>query len=126
MKRLTVDQVKRLHTFLIAETGGLDGIRDEGLLESAVNSPFHTFDNEPLYKTIEAKAARLCYSLINNHAFIDGNKRTGMMAMLLFLDINGMPNEWPDEEIIRIGTELADGRMDSKALLDWIIENNAI
>ncbi|MEL7624390.1 MAG: type II toxin-antitoxin system death-on-curing family toxin [Clostridiales bacterium] len=121
MKRLSVGHIKQIHSLLIAETGGLDGIRDEGLLESAANAPFQTFDNVPLYKTIEAKAARLGYSLISNHAFLDGNKRTGMMAMLLFLDLNGAGRDYTDEEIIRVGFALADGSMDDKELLNWIL-----
>ncbi len=121
MKRLSVGHIKQIHSLLIAETGGLDGIRDEGLLESAANAPFQTFDNVPLYKTIEAKAARLGYSLISNHAFLDGNKRTGMMAMLLFLDLNGAGRDYTDEEIIRVGLALADGSMDDKELLNWIL-----
>jgi len=122
MKRLSVERIKQIHHLMIEETGGLDGVRDEGLLESAVNAPFQTFDDVPLYKTIEAKAARLGYSLINNHAFIDGNKRTGMMAMLLFLELNGAGKHYTDEEIIRVGLALADGSMDDKALLDWILD----
>lgn len=122
MKRLSVERIKQIHHLMIEETGGMDGIRDEGLLESAVNAPFQTFDDVPLYKTIEAKAARLGYSLINNHAFIDGNKRTGMMAMLLFLELNGAGKHYTDEEIIRVGLALADGSMDDKALLDWILD----
>lgn len=122
MKVLSVERIKQIHSLLMAETGGLGGIRDEGLLESAVNAPFQTFDNEPLYKTIEAKAARLGYSLVCNHAFVDGNKRTGMMAMFLFLELNGVPKNCTDEEIIRVGLALADGTMDDKALLDWILE----
>ena len=122
MKRLSAEQIKRIHRLMIAETGGLDGVRDEGLLESAVNAPFQSFDSEPLYRTIEAKAARLGYSLVNNHPFIDGNKRTGMMAMFLFLEVNGIPKDCTDEEIIRVGLALADGSMDDKALLDWILE----
>ena len=121
MKRLSVQHIKQIHSLLIAETGGLDGIRDEGLLESAVNAPFQTFDDMPLYKTIEAKAARLGYSLVNNHPFVDGNKRTGMMAMLLFFEINGAGREYTDEEVIRVGLALADGSMDDKALLNWIL-----
>ena len=121
MKRLSVQKISQIHSLLIAETGGLDGIRDEGLLESAVNAPFQTFDDMPLYKTIEAKAARLGYSLVNNHPFVDGNKRTGMMAMLLFLEINGAGREYTDEEVIRVGLALADGSMDDKALLNWIL-----
>jgi death-on-curing protein len=122
MKRLSVERIKQIHHLMIKETGGMDGVRDEGLLESAVNAPFQTFDDVPLYKTIEAKAARLGYSLINNHAFIDGNKRTGMMAMLLFLELNGAGKDYTDEEIIRVGLALADGSMDDKALLDWILD----
>ena len=122
MKRLSVERIKQIHHLMIEETGGMDGVRDEGLLESAVNAPFQTFDDVPLYKTIEAKAARLGYSLINNHAFIDGNKRTGMMAMLLFLELNGAGKDYADEEIIRVGLALADGSMDDKALLDWILD----
>lgn len=121
MKRLSLERIKEIHSLMIAETGGLDGIRDEGLLESAANAPFQTFDNQPLYKTIEAKAARLGFSLVNNHAFIDGNKRTGMMAMLLFLELNGAGRDYSDEEIIRVGLALADGSMDDQALLDWIL-----
>lgn len=122
MKRLSVERIKQIHHLMIEETGGMDGVRDEGLLESAVNAPFQTFDDVPLYKTIEAKAARLGYSLINNHAFLDGNKRTGMMAMLLFLELNGAGKDYADEEIIRVGLALADGSMDDKALLDWILD----
>lgn len=122
MKRLSVERIKQIHHLVIEETGGMDGVRDEGLLESAVNAPFQTFDDVPLYKTIEAKAARLGYSLINNHAFLDGNKRTGMMAMLLFLELNGAGKDCTDEEIIRVGLALADGSMDDKALLDWILD----
>lgn len=122
MKRLSVERIKQIHHLMIEETGGMDGVRDEGLLESAVNAPFQTFDDVPLYKTIEVKAARLGYSLINNHAFIDGNKRTGMMAMLLFLELNGAGKDYTDEEIIRVGLALADGSMDDKALLDWILD----
>ena len=122
MKRLSVERIKQIHHLMIEETGGMDGVRAEGLLESAVNAPFQTFDDVPLYKTIEAKAARLGYSLINNHAFIDGNKRTGMMAMLLFLELNGAGKDYTDEELIRVGLALADGSMDDKALLDWILD----
>ena len=122
MKRLSVERIKQIHHLMIEETGGMDGVRDEGLLESAVNAPFQTFDDVPLYKTIEAKAARLGYSLINNHAFLDGNKRTGMMAMLLFLELNGAGKDCTDEEIIRVGLALADGSMDDKALFDWILD----
>ena len=121
MKILSADRVKEIHSMMIAETGGTDGLRDEGLLESAVNAPFQTFDDQPLYRTIEAKAARLGFSLVNNHAFVDGNKRTGMMSMLVFLEMNGLGREYADEDIIRVGLALADGSMDYSALLEWIL-----
>ncbi|OQA13772.1 MAG: Toxin Doc [Firmicutes bacterium ADurb.Bin356] len=124
MKRLSVEHIKQIHSFVIAETGGLEGIRDEGALESAVNTPFQTFDSTSLYKTIEAKAARLAYSIVKNHAFIDGNKRTGIMAMLLFLELNGAGRDCTDEELIHIGLGLADGSMDDQDLLNWILEES--
>jgi death-on-curing protein len=89
MKRLSIPQIVMMHRALIREIGGMDGIRDENLLDSAVNAPFQTFGGEYLYKTMEAKAARLGYSLIKNHPFVDANKRTGMLAMLVFLELNG-------------------------------------
>lgn len=82
---LSKEQVKYLHGRLIEATGGSDGIRDEGLLDSALTSPFQTFGQEELYPSIPRKAARLCYGLIQNHVFIDGNKRIGIYVMLIFL-----------------------------------------
>ena len=67
MKRLTKTQILKMHSLLIQKTGGSDGVRDEGLLDSAFNLPFQSFDGEDIYKTIQAKAARLGFSLINNH-----------------------------------------------------------
>lgn len=72
MKRLTKTQVIKMHNLLIQETGGSEGIRDDGLLDSALNAPFQTFDGEDLYKTVPAKAAKLAFFLINNHPFVDG------------------------------------------------------
>ncbi len=84
MKRLSIPQIVMMHDALLRETGGMDGIRDENLLNLAVNAPFQTFGGEYLYKTLEAKAAHLGYSLIKNHPFVDGNKRIGMLAMNSF------------------------------------------
>lgn len=75
MKKLTKAQVIRMHSLLIQETGGSEGIRDDGLLDSALNTPFQTFDGEDVYKTIQAKAAKLGFFLINSHPFIDGRRR---------------------------------------------------
>lgn len=120
MRRLSVEEVKKIHTTLISETGGIDGVRDEGLLESALHSPFQTFDNVDIYSTLEEKAARLCYSLVNNHAFIDGNKRIGILAMLVFLEMNGIILDCNDDELIKLGLGIADGSIDNTMLLDWI------
>jgi len=124
MKRLSIPQIVMMHSALIRETGGMDGIRDENLLDSAVNAPFQTFGGEYLYKTLEAKAARLGYSLIKNHSFVDGNKRIGMLAMMVFLELNGASLTCSDQDIIETGLKLATGEMDDKQLLKWILRHN--
>jgi death-on-curing protein len=146
MKRLSGETVIAMHSELIAQSGGLDGIRDTVMLDASINSPFHTFDGQNLYPTIQAMAAHLAFSLINNlalkgevccfgkvfvsgfntfltalkggvlnpshtiknHAFIDGNKRIGILSMLVFLDINGLPVDCTDDELVTLGLGLAD------------------
>ena len=124
MKRLTKTQILKMHSLLIQKTGGSDGVRDEGLLDSALNLPFQSFDGEDIYKTIQAKAARLGFSLINNHPFIDGNKRIGILAMLVFLEINGIEIICTDEELIELGLGVADSSVSYKDLLNWIIDHS--
>ena len=86
---LSKEQVLKLHTSLIKATGGSDGIRDEGMLDLALNNPFQSFGGKELYPSIQAKAARLCFGLVRNHAMLDGNKRLGTHVMLVFLALNG-------------------------------------
>lgn len=124
MKRLSKAQVIKIHSMLISQTGGKDGIRDEGLLESALNAPFQTFDGEYIYKTIKAKAAKLGYFLVKNHPFIDGNKRIGILVMITFLEINGVEVVCTDEELIDLGLGLADGTVNDNDLLNWIINHS--
>lgn len=124
MKRLSKEQVIKIHNMLISQTGGSDGIRDEGLLESALNAPFETFDGEYIYRTIKAKAAKLVYFLVKNHPFIDGNKRIGILVMITFLEINGVEVTCTDEELITLGLNLADGTIDDEDLLNWIIDHS--
>ena len=124
MKRLSKEQVIKIHNMLISQTGGSDGIRDEGLLESALNAPFQTFDGEYIYRTIKAKAAKLGYFLVKNHPFIDGNKRIGILVMITFLEINGIEIICTDEELITLGLDLADGTIDDEDLLNWIIDHS--
>ena len=121
MKRIMKEQVLMLHTIAINQTAGLDGVRDEAMLDSALNSPFQTFDGEALYKTIHTKASRLAFAIINNHPFIDGNKRIGLLTMLVFLKINDVLVECTDEELIDLGLGIASGKYDSKYILDWIM-----
>ena len=124
MKRLSKEQVIKIHNMLISKTGGSDGIRDEGLLESALNAPFQTFDGEYIYRTIKAKAAKLGYFLVKNHPFIDGNKRIGILVMITFLEINGVEVTCTDEELITLGLGLARGTINDKDLLNWIIDHS--
>ena len=90
MIRLSKPQILLLHEQLIAETGGSSGLRDEGMLDSALNAPFQTFGGEDVYPSLQQKAARLCFGLVKNHPFLDGNKRIGAHVMLVFLALNGV------------------------------------
>ncbi|ORX22917.1 MULTISPECIES: type II toxin-antitoxin system death-on-curing family toxin [unclassified Thermoanaerobacterium] len=123
MIRLSVPQIVLMHSILIRETGGIDGIRDSGLLDLAANAPFQTFDGVYVYSSLEEKAARLGYSIIRNHPFIDGNKRIGMLAMMVFLELNGVQLSCTDQDIINAGLQLASGEMDDKGLLEWIFQH---
>ena len=109
MIRLTVNDIMLLHEKIIDKTGGIRGIRDVGLLEMAVSSPFASFSGEDLYKTLEEKAEQLCNSLIRNHPFLDGNKRIGALARFLFLDLNGKKLNITNEEIVSLGLRTAKG-----------------
>ena len=112
MISLTVSDIMLLHEKIIDKTGGIRGIRDIrdiGLLEMAVSSPFASFGGEDLYKTLEEKAKQLCNSLIRNHPFLDGNKRIGALAMSVFLDLNGKKLNITNEEIVSLGLEIAKG-----------------
>ena len=102
MNMLTKQQILLLHTQLIRQSGGTDGVRDEGMLDSAISQPLQTFDNMELYPGIVDKAVRLGYGLITNHPFVDGNKRIGTHAMLVTLDINGIELQYQDEDLIQL------------------------
>lgn len=123
MIRLTKKQVLMLHTQLIEFTGGCDGIRDEGLLDSALESPFQSFGGEELYLSIQAKAARLCYGLVKNHAMIDGNKRIGVHSMLVFLAVNGYELKYTQKELVDLILDVAGGKKEYEDILSWILEH---
>ena len=120
MKILKKRQILLLHSALIAESGGSDGVRDEGLLDSAVNTPFQTFSGQDLYPTVLEKAVRLGFGLIRNHPFIDGNKRIGTHAMLVFLNLNSITLSYEDDELISAILSVASGEMDADGLLKWM------
>ena len=126
MTKFTKEKVLLLHQYITAETGGTVGVRDEGLLESALQSAFATFDGRELYPSKEEKAARIGASLVSDHSFLDGNKRIGMYAMLTFLETNGVRIECTDEDIVQTGLALADGTMTYDGLLAWIREHAAL
>ncbi|WP_310601994.1 type II toxin-antitoxin system death-on-curing family toxin [Anaerosporobacter sp.] len=123
MIRLTKKQILMLHSQLIKETGGSDGLRDENLLESAIETPFQSFDGEELYPSIQAKAARLCYGLVMNHAMEDGNKRIGTHAMLVFLELNGQKLKYSQEELSDEILMLASGKIGYEELFQWILNH---
>jgi death-on-curing protein len=118
--RPTVDTIKTIHSELIHHIGGSSGIRDENLLDMSVNSTFQTFDGVDLYLTLIEKAAHLTYSLIKNHPFLDGNKRTGITVLLIFLRANNIEIICTNEELAELGWGLADGSVTKAELIEWI------
>ncbi len=120
---LSKEQILNLHASLIEATGGREGIRDEGLLDLALNNPFQSFGGKELYPSIQAKAARLCFGLVKNHAMIDGNKRLGAHVMLVFLELNGYELSYGQKELSDMVLALASGDVCEKNILQWIIEH---
>lgn len=125
MIRLSKEKVLVLHQLIARETGGSVGLRDEGLLESALETAFSGFGGQEFYPTIEEKGARIGFNLISNHAFLDGNKRIGVFVMLVFLEVNGVDLSCTNDDIVRIGLSVADGSMDYEKLLAWVQAHRA-
>lgn len=125
MKVITKEQALMMHRELIRAHGGEDGVRDEGLLDSALNAPFQTFDGQPLVSSLQQKAARLCYGLVMNHPFVDGNKRAGAHIMLTFLALNGMELNYTQRELYEIILSVAAGETSCDGLLQWIAGHEA-
>lgn len=123
MIRFSKEKVLLLHRLIAESTGGSLGVRDEALLESALENAFSGFGDREFYPTKEEKGALLGYSLISNHAFVDGNKRIGVYVMLTFLEVNGIRLNYTDEDVVRIGLSVADGSMSYEELLGWVIEH---
>jgi len=120
MKTLTKKQVMLLHAKLTQKTGGDDGLRDEGLLDSALQSAYATFGGQDLFATTEQKAARLGFGLASNHPFVDGNKRIGVLVLLVFLHLNGIVVKATNGDVTNLGMGIANGTLTYDDVLDWI------
>ncbi len=120
MKHVSIIQVLQLHTKMIQATGGVDGIRDQTLLESALYNALSTFDGKELYPTIEDKCANICFSLVKNHPFIDGNKRIGLFIMLILLEYNNVILRYDQNELVNLGLGIADGSLNQEYIMNWI------
>ena len=120
---LSKQQIIAMHHTLIVETGGLDGLRDEGLLDSAIAAPFQTFDSTELFQSIQQKAARLACGLVQNHPFLDGNKRIAAHTMLVFLALNGISLFYTQDELASVFLKTAASEVDYDDLLQWVIDH---
>jgi death-on-curing protein len=117
---LALEQVLELHRLQIQRFGGSAGLRDRGSLEAALGRPQMTFAGEDLYPDVESKAAALMHSLVMNHPFVDGNKRTGAAVAELFLNLNGVELEADDDDLVAITLSVARGEVNAEALAIWL------
>lgn len=120
MRYLSFREILELHDGIIGVSGGARGIRDRQALESAINQPRLTFDQTDLHPNIISKAAALCFFLVMNHPFVDGNKRIGHAAMETFLILNGFEIEASVDQQERIILDLADGKLDREKFTEWL------
>ncbi len=120
MRCLSLGEIVDLHQALLAQTGGATGIRDLGMLESALAQPRATFGGTDLHPTVIQKAAALAFSLTLNHPFVDGNKRLAHAAMEVFLVLNGLDLNATIDEQERLMLDLADGRITREQLTLWL------
>ena len=123
MKCITLAQLIEFHRRITIKTGGSDGVRDKGLLESALNRPFATFSGEDLYTPIEKKIAVVTHSLISNHGFVDGNKRIGVSTMILLSKLNNIKLEFTQEELVELGIGTAEGKYLEEDIFNWIMNH---
>ena len=121
--QLTVQDIYELHTQLENAFVLSPGVRDENLLASAVNTPFQTFMGNDLYPSLYDKAAQLCYGIANNHPFTDGNKRTALHSMYVYLIINGFDITATQQDVENMIIDVASGNMTNVELAQWLREN---
>lgn len=120
MKKLSIEQVIKLHSQIVELTGGTDGVREMGLLESAIESPFQACFGADVYPTIQEKGTRLGFGLIKNHCMLDGNKRIGVHAMLVFFDLNGIVLSYTQKELYEMVLAVAGSTMEYEDMLEWV------
>jgi death on curing protein len=121
MIEVSKEQIIKYHEIIINNTGGANGLRDEGMLESALANAYQTFGGEDLYPSVTAKIARITFGIIRNHPFIDGNKRIGTTTMVALLKVNNIDVSFTDREIVEIGLGIATGIMNDSQLNDIIL-----
>ena len=119
IKYLTTEDILLLHYLSIQKSGGSHGLRDAGLLDAAVHRPQATFAGEDLYPTAFDKAGALCHSLIKNHAFVDGNKRTSLLSAMTFLELNGYRFECEQEELVTFGLKIDNENISYEGIAEW-------
>lgn len=120
MEMIALEEIIIFHEKIIEKTGGSQGIRDIGLIESVINRPFQTYDGIELYPEIESKISAITYSLINNHGFVDGNKRIGVSVKLLLLRLNDRKIEYKQEELVDLGIKIAENKCKEEDIKKWI------
>ena len=118
--KITKEDVLNIYKILTTETGGTVGIRDEGLLLSALEAPYQTFGGVELFPTLVEKTVRMGYGLVANHPFVDGNKRLGILVMLTFFKLNGIDLEFSDNEVIDMAIGVASGKYKYDDLLSIV------
>ena len=123
MKTIDVNELLLFQKKIISSTGGLDGVRDKGLLESALSRSNMTFDGSDLYDSIEKKISVITHSLIANHGFVDGNKRIGVAMMILLCKMNDIKIHYTQQELVKLGLAVASGKENSKNIYEWIIDH---
>ena len=126
MRYLTLTEILDLHRRVIEQSGGAEGVRDLGAVESAVAQPQMTFGGDKLYPSIESKATALCFSLVMNHPFVDGNKRIGHVTMGTFLVLNSFQLAASVDDAESVIVTLAAGESSRDALLEWVASHATV
>ena len=120
MIKFSKENVLSIYEVLTLKTGGTVGIRDEGLLASALEAPYQTFSGVDLFPTLLEKGVRLGFGLVSNHPFVDGNKRIGILIMLVFFELNGILIDFTDDEVVDMALGVASGKYSYNDLLSIV------